>query len=492
MKHDNLIKKLEEMTFKESTLESHKRRLKIVLIPKSKKQTAFEKQKKIFNLNELVFKKVLALGTLVILIFVMSMSFNTLFPQPSQTVFANPIIDRALTDIAILKSQDPSSYPKLQTLEKILQEAKDSKELTYVGEEKKSDGTIFKKLRFSDEDLTQDVIIKINEGHPLNDSVDFDFKDEWHIPFDVISGAVKDGKIVDRKALTQQLRDSSLKKQWIKDLIQQRNSTCLQETPNGIAFNPTYLTTSDQKTLSKDLVPFISAAEVLIVSCQEGLLYDQNGTLNGFNLNIYSFGNQKEKMIRAQKVLDQAIQMLSQFDSIESQQKQELLKRAKRSKDLRESPWLEKSGDLQQFTFIDTDISSTAINISFNPTIFSTEAVQFRFMPDVNSEDIKKSFKTIPVNFKNSILKNEALFKDQNLQNNPHKNLILNLIIRPQNRQTIQSSFSIENVDPSVLDQLKGITESSDLLFMKFSFDNRKPLDKTHVVDFLTYSFGAS
>lgn len=447
MDKNNLTKKLTNLQFHEVHIKSHKSRLKMALMLNAKKR---EEGSYSFNLHTMLFKKVTPIALLAVLGITLIVSMGNVIPP--KTVSAREIVQQTIDDISTFQPKTEEEKEKWGTTLEALQNALNSQELTYLGEEKLENGITIKKLSFTDDDLSQEAIIRINEGTPELDRVSFDFignGDFLERSFEQIEVEMENGIVKNPEKLKEILKDRSITKGWIRKLIALSNKTCWDHQAESFKGKEEALgmTPSHQKFFDA-LKPFVESSEVLLADCGISWYYgsEQNGIPTAVGFNIHRIGNQKQKIADIHGRIDEAIKRLTALNSKTAQYKIKLLEMAKKAT-LHEQKWPGNSekgiGPISSVSFTDETIGPGNIVITFyetspdeQPDNIVTASYNFfdPFLtqgPDAEPMDTRK---IIEIPIEKGELKNSEELKDDLLTNDPQKELIQQVFVQSQNK----------------------------------------------------------
>lgn len=357
MIHD-IDKKLNKLKIPLIILKHHKKRLATLLFSSHEKPSFFWNR-----------KAAIAFG-LPILIIGILLGQSNLFKSP--TVTAQEIIKDTLHTIENTSSdQQPSQ--QLTLLLQILNEAQQSQELEYIGDEYKygSSGKLEKvyKLVFKDENIIDDIIIRITQNAPPENMVQLHFVSNFpttsKIEIPLVNNTIRDPE-----QLRKDLEDPYIAQDWVRDFIHQYNTIALDKLlVKAKEKSP------EHQAMLNILSPYILNAEVLIL----GGAVDNDQ--KSYVLYTYPLTRQKSISPTTVATVKKAIEKLQAFNTESANMKIKALERALQSEQLKA---------FNAFTQEERDamISSNAALRYYEPNQQDTNYESFFFVDDISGEII--------------------------------------------------------------------------------------------------------
>jgi hypothetical protein len=336
----DLVQKLSEVKTPRIHTPEHKKMLKKELMQSVYFQKPvkgkFLKGLSLFaNLKPMYLKKIIPVSVLALLIFTI---FGQNYLARQNTVYAQELLGEVIEKVQ--KSVPESEEEKeLSSALQVLEEAKKSGELKYLGEEVyPEDKKIglperrFKKFTFTAEDLSNDIVIDLENNKKVHLGIDSPLGQILSERFDL--QVSKDGEIINIDELRKKLKDPNLTKPWLKELVKKNNAQWLRIIKRYGQESDASSTMWDK--ILAQLASVTQDGEVLIQGFGGG--YDPETQQSNYNLSLYAIGGQKAKNVEAQAQIQKGIEKLVTFDTESARKKMSILKKALSSSRLKRYP----------------------------------------------------------------------------------------------------------------------------------------------------------
>lgn len=467
MKIISLLKKLGKLSLPEIEQSSHRSDLRSALL--QSKYFHEERFSLLFKLSTIIhkfktmsfLKKSFSIGTaFMIAIAVITVQLN-FFPAPS--VNAQEIINKTITHIDTLNS-DEAKFKR-----ELLEMAKNSKALHYVGEEILPNGKKVQKLSFKDENIGTEVAILVDTE---SDFVELSLEKKY-LPFETHNFEIKNNNIQHLDLLSK-LQDEQIHNDVALWLIQQENKQWLEKY--------SYKLDPPQKEIFAAILPKLHMATVLLKDINWSI---NNDKIDSVLISSYRLTNSDQEE-GAKNAFGQAVEKLKKSQTETAHIKFNLLEELDYAHNLQylgEDNLIQKDlykqfpegiseGFLQKVKRFALETEKGIVHVLLNEDIYSDDALILDFKPPMEP--------SITVEGE---LKDGEIIEPKKIINalTSSKNAKLGTLIQEQNQRFISGYFILSkdaedsysatlSAESKVVKVLAPLLEKSHLLITNIEF----------------------